>query len=992
MAKSSWIGALVLLALPQAAPAQYAGWQHAGTLHILTTPEGANLPASASEEGFPLLVRLNKDWFNFSQAKPGGEDIRFSADGKPLACQVEEWDPAQGTACIWVRIPIIKGNARQEIRMHWDKADAASESSGSAVFNDSNGYLSVWHMSDPVKDEVGTLESKDTGTVSSPGMIGKARRFVEGKGINGGEKIAAYPTGSSPHSTEAWFRPEKPNTTLVAWGNEQGQGKVVLQFASPPHVRTDCYFSNGNVTGGSSLATSEWIHVVHTYKNGDARIYVNGVQDGVTQSAGSPLAIKSPARLYIGGWYNNYSFVGDLDEVRVSKVTRSADWAKMQYENQKPLQTLVGHLVQPGSDLTVSPAQITVPEGKSATVAAKAGGAQKIYWILKRDGRETVAAVDRLSFTLDAGRVKGDTSLTLQLKAVYPDGVRTKDIPVTVKEEIPDPVFTLKAPAAWDGRETIEVVPQVANRAEMQAKGAGQMKTTWTVSDIAVIQQASPEKLVLKRAQNSGTMGVTLALSNGGAEVTASASIRVKEPAKDAWVERTPDKDEQPEDNQFYARNDKNEGTLVCNGTLEAPADAVFLKVTADDKPYKTESLKPAADRGYAFTVKLKPGLVKYKVELGTRTGGVETVIRTATNLVCGDAYLIDGQSNALATDTSEKSPPETSEWIRSYGSPQGNAKGARANLWCNPVWKAQKGEKAELGWWGMELAKRLVESQKIPIFIVNGAVGGTRVDQHQRSESNPADVTTIYGRMLWRVQQARLTHGIRAILWHQGENNQGAASPTGDYDWKSYRQYFVDMSAGWKQDYPNVQRYYLFQIWPNACSMGGASGAGDMIREVQRTLPRLYSNMGIMSTLGIKPPGPCHYPLAGWAEFARLIQPLIERDLYGKAPAGSITPPDLRKACYASDEKDTIALEFDQPVVWKDSLAGQFYLDGAKDKVKSGAVSAAGTTVALLLKEPSSARTITYVKDVAWNPDNLLLGANGIAALTFCNVPILPK
>ena len=42
-------------------------------------------------------------------------------------------------------------------------------------------------------------------------------------------------------------------------------------------------------------------------------------------------------------------FVGDIDEVRISKVTRSADWVKLQYENQKPLQTLVGPLVQPGT-------------------------------------------------------------------------------------------------------------------------------------------------------------------------------------------------------------------------------------------------------------------------------------------------------------------------------------------------------------------------------------------------------------------------------------------------------------------------------------------------------------------------------------------------------------------------------------------------------------------------------------------------------------------
>jgi len=52
-----------------------------------------------------------------------------------------------------VRVPVIRGNEHQEIRVHWGKADAASESNGSAVFNESNGYLSVWHMSGVVKDD-----------------------------------------------------------------------------------------------------------------------------------------------------------------------------------------------------------------------------------------------------------------------------------------------------------------------------------------------------------------------------------------------------------------------------------------------------------------------------------------------------------------------------------------------------------------------------------------------------------------------------------------------------------------------------------------------------------------------------------------------------------------------------------------------------------------------------------------------------------------------
>ena len=49
--------------------------------------------------------------------------------------------------------------------------------------------------------------------------------------------------------------------------------------------------------------------------------------------------------------------------------------------------------------------------------------------------------------------------------------MKTKDIAITIKEAIPEPVFTLQAPATWDGRETIEVVPQIANLGECRPKG-----------------------------------------------------------------------------------------------------------------------------------------------------------------------------------------------------------------------------------------------------------------------------------------------------------------------------------------------------------------------------------------------------------------------------------------------------------------------------------------------------------------------------------------
>jgi hypothetical protein len=991
------IGLITALSMAHVVQAQYPGWQQTGSLYILTTPEGANLPASASEENFPLLVRLSKETFDFTQAKAGGADIRFSADGKPLAFQIETWDAATGAAIIWVRIPLIKGNARQEIKMHWGKADAMNESKGEAVFNESNGYLCVMHLSDPenpVKDEVGSISPVNSGAIAADGMIGRAMRFNVQKGINCGEAITTLPTGASDHTSEAWIKAEGINAIALAWGNEYWVGKVTMRVASPPHIRMECYFSGADVKSGK-IPLSQWIHVVHAYKKGDSRIYVNGKLDGTSITEGGPLNIKSPARMYLGGWHGNYQFVGDIDEVRLSKVTRSADWVKMEYENQNPLQMLAGTLVQPGSDFSISQKTITVAEGKSATVTAKAGGAQKVYWLLKENNTESVVGVDSFSYTFPARRVTGDQSMSLQFKAITATGVKTIDIPVTVKEELPDPVFTLKAPSKWDGRSTIEVVPQISNLAALQAKGVGELTYSWEVSGLAAIQKNASGKLILTRAQNSGKMVVTATLQNGGQAVSQSVTIQVKEPKKDAWVHRIPEKNEKPVDGQFYARDDKNEGTLYYNGTLSNAAEKVFVKLYADNKLIKTESAKPAADKSYAFTLKLKPGLIQYKVELGTKTAGEEKVLETVNDLVCGDAFIIDGQSNALATDTDEQSPPETNKWIRSFGGPTGWGDGTPwfeedfqkkgVNPWCYPVWKIGKGEKAELGWWGMCLAKRLHESQKVPIFILQAAVGGSRIDMHQRCETNHTALSTMYGRMLWRVQQAKLTHGIRAIIWHQGENDQGSDGPSGGYGWESYQSYFVEMSAAWKQDFPNVKHYTVFQIFPNSCSMG--VGNGDMLRERQRTLPLLYSNMSVLSTLGVRPPGGAHYPLEGWAVFAQMLQPILEKEIYGKVPLGPVTSPNVKSVKYTGSAQDKIAVEFDQPVVWSETLAGEFYLDGEKGKVASGAVS--GNVLTLNLKAPTSAKKISYIKEMSWSQDRVLIGANGLAALTFCNVPI---
>ena len=984
---STRIALLVAALVAAPADAQFADWKHSGSLWILTTPEGANLPASADLADFPLLVRLHRDWFDFAGSSPTGADLRFATrEGKSLPYDIEEWDANGGRASIWVRVPRIRGNARQELRLYWGNPNAKAESSSRAVFDGSNGYLSVWHMNGTATDAVGTLTGKDTGTTATRGIVGGARHFAGKRGIEGGQKILDYPTGSAPHSTEAWFRAEKANVTIVGWGNEGGGrgSKVRMQLRSPPHIHIDSDFSD--VDAPRRVPFAEWVHVVHTSNGPDGRIYLDGKLAG---EATPTLNIERPARFWIGGWYDNHDFVGDIDEVRVSKVARSADWIRFQYENQKPMQTAVGPVVREGDAFSVSDAKRIVDEGATATFTAKADGAQKLYWILERNGVESVAAVDRSGYDFEAGRVVGDRSATLRVRAVYPDGIREKTIAIVVRESIAEPEFVLEAPATWDGRKTIEIAPKFAGPVAVRAEGAREMKYTWSVDGIATIRETAPGKLVLTRAQNSGTMVVTLTASNGGEGITRTATISVREPASDPWVRRTPAKDEMPQDRQFYARDDRNEATLHCNGTLAEPADSAFLKLYADGKLVGTERQKPEAGKVYALTAKLKPGLIRYRVEFGSGVGTAEKILHTATDIVCGDAYLIDGQSNAEATAFDQKDPEFTSEWIRSFGSPTGDPKGARLSLWANAVCRDRRGGKAQVGAWGLELAKRLVENHKVPICLINGAVGGSRIDQHQRSAIDPVDVETIYGRLLWRVRAAKLTHGIRGILWHQGENDQGADGPSGGFGWETYRELFTEMAAGWKRDYPNLQHTYAFQIWPKACSMG-TNGSDNVLREVQRTLPRYFSKLSVMSTLGIDPPGGCHFPIEGYTALARLVAPLVERDNYGVRATKSVTAPNLIAATWTGDKKDRVSLEFDQPVVWNRELAGQFYLDGAKGKVVSGSVE--GNRLQLQLDGASTATRIAYLDSREWKQSTLLRSIEGIAALTFCDVPIGTK
>ena len=163
---------------------------------------------------------------------------------------------------------------------------------------------------------------------------------------------------------------------------------------------------------------------------------------------------------------------------------------------------------------------------------------------------------------------------------------------------------------------------------------------------------------------------------------------------------------------QFFARNPATGyGTVYYNGTQSGTPDSVYLKVYKTplggsetlDQTYR-QSLVGGA---YAFSAPIAAGIITYRVVYGSTTGSVDTVVATVTDLVCGDAYLMDGQSNALAVD-SLPSELTTDNFVRSYG-------------WTSNTWglATRNGNDFKLGYWGMDLALYLRSTYNMPICLL---------------------------------------------------------------------------------------------------------------------------------------------------------------------------------------------------------------------------------------------------------------------------------
>ncbi len=439
---------------------------------------------------------------------------------------------------------------------------------------------------------------------------------------------------------------------------------------------------------------------------------------------------------------------------------------------------------------------------------------------------------------------------------------------------------------------------------------------------------------------------------------------------------------------QLFGRDTEDSARVIVSGVVRSTGhDSIRLETYKDGELWdvRSDALRYIGSDGASFS--LGSGIHAELAEYRIRVLVDDIEVAQRDSLLCGDVYLINGQSNAVAGD-SEGQAHSRSEWLRSFGtsSLSGNVVAA------DTLWSLAQGrtvyDHGAIGVWGLWLGETLVERHGIPVAILNGAQGGTPIVQFLRNDNDPMDLGTLYGRLLWRTEKAGVQQNVKAILWHQGESDS-------DGQWSYYLDRFTVLWNAWREDYVPLDKVYVFQIHP-----GCGSGHQSEMRELQRTFPELFPDLDVMSTVGIVGHDGCHYGFDGYNQMGSWVSRLIDRDFYGSSDTLRIVPPNVVRAFYTTHAMDEIRIDFDGDVVWPADTLGAsmndyIYLDGAWGLVESGKVTGDGKTVIVRLTEPVSATTLTYLPNVYYHDTSVtyegpwIRNPRGVGALSFYEFPI---
>jgi biopolymer transport protein ExbB len=310
-------------------------WKYRKEIGFDLSAAGADV--AGTPQDVPILVRLSLANFSyFNDTKPDGSDFRLLAsdDKTPLKFHFEKFDPQAQMALLWVRVPQISGGSKTDkIYAYYGNPDAPGAADAPGTYDASQ--VLVLSFAEPSGLPQDSTAYKNNPTASTA-VVTPASLIAGGAKFSGKEMITVPATASLrllPNqglTASAWMRMEQAQKATILALADQGKSLEVAVDGARLTARLTAGGAPVVVTQTTDLALSQWHHVAVTAAGEKLTLYVDGVAAGSV-----PVKLEEIGGTFtIGSAGGAAFFTGDLDEVEVSKVARSADWIKASARGQ----------------------------------------------------------------------------------------------------------------------------------------------------------------------------------------------------------------------------------------------------------------------------------------------------------------------------------------------------------------------------------------------------------------------------------------------------------------------------------------------------------------------------------------------------------------------------------------------------------------------------------------------------------------------------------
>jgi hypothetical protein len=361
-----------------------------------------------------------------------------------------------------------------------------------------------------------------------------------------------------------------------------------------------------------------------------------------------------------------------------------------------------------------------------------------------------------------------------------------------------------------------------------------------------------------------------------------------------------------PEHSQVYPRNRMTNLAIVpiAGQELVGGFNQALLRVYRNGVQVgsdQSQTLTYTSGRApFSFNPTITAELATYDLELWLRNGAGDTLVRRATNIVAGDVFVIQGESNATALEYLGSANAYINPFVRTFGAESFIPETASSLA----SWEVANGNGSidvvgGVGQWGLVLAHELMIQHSVPIAVFNGGNSGQPVEFFQRNDANPTDAATNYGRLLSRLRSAGVDGAVRSILYYQGESDFGNGF--------EYESGFTNLRSDWLLDYPTTERIYVFQLREGGA---GVSRFDLDLRNRQRHFADQFPNLSVFSTNGLDGHSVVQYNFTnGYETLGLNAARALRRDLYGVPITSNTDPPNPSYAVLAGANHNLIRI-----------------------------------------------------------------------------------